>query len=191
MPAAGPGVDLDALDLEPPALDDLMAKRRGEPARRTEALLELSGWLARFLAMALVVLMLAVVVRSSSRSSLLLPYPWLAEQRTTMENNQRISTYVKIDRAARTYFLLHGQYPEDLGTLVEVQLLSQSDLYDPQGRWLSYGSTEREYVLQPLEGKYSVPGGERTGEMLGDFFLNPSFAELPPKGSTTPIELLD
>ena len=49
------------------------------------------------------------------------PFPWLRSDRATFERQVRLAQALLIDRAARTYFLLEGDYPARLAELVERQ----------------------------------------------------------------------
>ncbi|HET9766408.1 MAG TPA: hypothetical protein VFS60_06155, partial [Thermoanaerobaculia bacterium] len=122
---------------------------------------------------------------------LLLPFPWQESARSGLERNQRSAGYLQIDRAARTFFLLEGHYPDGLQELVTGNLLSPSALADPEGRRLAYSAENLAYEVQP------VSGGEPVAELgireaiTGDFLLDPDFLDLPEKPDRPPLVLLD
>ncbi len=122
---------------------------------------------------------------------LLLPFPWQEAARLSLERNQRSAQYLQIDRAARTFFLLEGHYPDGLQELVGLDLLSPGDLADPAGRRLAYSAGDLSYEVQP------VAGGEPMTELgvreaiTGDFLLDPDFLDLPEKPDRPPLVLLD
>jgi uncharacterized protein DUF4388 len=118
---------------------------------------------------------------------LLLPFPWQESARSGLERNQRSAGYLQIDRAARTFFLLEGHYPDGLQELVTGNLLSPSALADPEGRRLAYSAENLAYEVQP------VAGGEPVAELgireaiTGDFLLDPDFLDLPEKPDRPPL----
>jgi hypothetical protein len=142
----------------------------------------------------LAALLVALVVFTSpwlAPRRLLLPYPWQDQARTSLERNQRAAQYLQIDRAARTFFLLEGHYPDGLQELVAANLLSPKALADPAGRRLAYSAENLAYEVQP------VVGGEPVAELgvreaiTGDFLLDPDFLDLPEKPDRPPLVLLD
>jgi hypothetical protein len=162
----------------------------GSRARRG-ALAQLTAmWVARGLALGVVGLLATLLVVQSERPTLLLPFPWQAEQRAVLEKHQTLSRYQKIDRAVRTYYLLYGRPPESLQTLADLELLAPRDLYDSLGRWLSYSGGENGYVVQPVEGGVVIPGTELAADARADFFLNPKFVDLPEQ-RPDPVVLLE
>jgi hypothetical protein len=142
----------------------------------------------------LAALAVAVVVFAApwfSPSRLLLPYPSQDAARAALERNQRSAQYLQIDRAARTFFLLEGHYPDGLQELVAANVLSPKALADPAGRRLAYSAENLAYEVQP------VVGGEPVAELgvreaiTGDFLLDPDFLDLPEKPERPPLVLLD
>jgi hypothetical protein len=103
---------------------------------------------------------------------------------------QRLADHLAVDRAAKTYFLLEGRFPDSLDRLVELDLLDPEDLVDPQGRRL---------LLDPRADSYEVrPRGEggleeaRTEAITGNFLLDPDFLDVPGGVETeAPLVLLD
>ena len=105
---------------------------------------------------------------------------------------QRVNSYGKIDQAIRTYHLVFGRFPEELGLLVDLDLLTEADLYDPSGSWLDYSSADGEYLLQPLEGPRGLSGFEVSETVESDFLLNSRFGgEEPSSRGGSGVVLLD
>ena len=122
---------------------------------------------------------------------LLLPYPWQDTARSSLERNQRSAQYLQIDRAARTFFLLEGHYPDGLQELVTLSLLSPRALADPAGRRLAYSAENLAYELQPVEGGAPLAELGVREAITGDFLLDPDFLDLPEKSERPPLVLLD
>jgi hypothetical protein len=149
------------------------------------------GWVGRSLALLLAGLVVAVLLRVPD--SLLLPFPWQEREREVLVRDQRASLYLKIDRAAKTWFLLKGSFPERLQDLVAARLLSPSDLEDPEGRPLQYTANEDSYTLRPLERSKPLQGAEATEAITGNFLLDPEIFSPPPQSAAAaaPLVLLD
>lgn len=124
--------------------------------------------LAILLALALAI---GLVLRPDS---LLFPFPWQSEQRQTFARTLRESLFLKIDRAAKSFFLFQAHYPDRLEELAQQGLIADADLRDPVGHRLSYEADELRYRLTPLDGE---EGGEfeRSEGITGDFLLDPQF----------------
>jgi hypothetical protein len=142
-------------------------------------------------ALASALLILVLVVCASRPGLLLLPYPWQEQSRESLEKVQRTSLYLKIDRAAKTFFLLEGRYPDDLGPLTGLRLLGGEDLRDPRGRPLAYATEELSYTLHPVEGGEPLADLGRKEAVTGDFLLDAEFTKLPARSETQPLVLLD
>jgi hypothetical protein len=122
---------------------------------------------------------------------LLLPFPWQEAMRAGVERNQRVAQYQQLDRAARTYFLLEGHYPDGLQELVARRLLTTGALVDPSGRRLAYSAEDLSYEVQPMvAGEPMSELGVREA-ISGDFLLDPDFLGLPEKAERPPLVLLD
>jgi hypothetical protein len=147
------------------------------------------GWVARTLAVLLAVLVVATLLRVPD--SLLLPFPWQQRERETLVRDQRASLYLKIDRAAKTWYLLKGSFPDHLQDLVAAGLLSSRDLTDPEGRPLLYAAAEDSYTLRPLEHGRPVPGAEAAEAITGNFLLDPEVLSSAPESTAPPLVLLD
>jgi Domain of unknown function (DUF4388) len=147
------------------------------------------GWVGRSLAVLLAVLVVAALLRVPD--SLLLPFPWQQHERETLVRDQRAALYLKIDRAAKTWYLLKGSFPDRLQDLVSAGLLSSADLADPEGRPLHYAATEESYTLQPVEQGRPVPGAQASEAITGNFLLDPDVLNTAPESTTAPLVLLD
>jgi len=122
---------------------------------------------------------------------LLLPFPWLESARMSLERNQRSALYLQIDRAARTFFLLEGHYPDGLQDLLGRDLLAGGEMADPAGRPLAYTAENVSYEVQPIvRGEPQSALGVREA-ITGDFLLDPDFLDLPDKPERPPLVLLD
>lgn len=146
-------------------------------------------WGGRILALLLA--LLAVGAPWRVPDSLLVPFSWQGRERTALARDQRAALYLKIDRAAKTWFLLKGSFPDRLEDLVKAALLSPADLKDPEGRPLRYTAGEESYILQPVEGGKPVPGTEATEAITGNFLLDPEVLNVTPESKAAPLVLLD
>lgn len=145
--------------------------------------------LARAVAALLMLLVLAVLFLAPR--SVVVPFPWQEDERLALAHEERASLSLKIDRAAKTWFLLEGRFPERLGQLVQAGYLSPRDILDPDGHPLQYSVTEESYTLQPIREGKPLPGAETTEAITGNFFLDPEFLTLPEESAAQPIVLLD
>jgi hypothetical protein len=141
------------------------------------------------LAAGLAALLIATLL--SRPVSLLLPFPWQDRERALVAETQRASLYLKVDRAAKTHFLLEGSFPDQLSRLATLGLLSPQDLRDSQGRTLQYVPAEESYTIQPLEGGRPVPGEGTTEAITGNFLIDPEFLKVAPQTKGQPLVLLD
>jgi hypothetical protein len=162
----------------------------GRRPRRTVTLQRTATWLARGLGSSLALVILVLLVVPGGRSSLSFPFPWQQEARSSFQRAQVTALYDKIDRSVRTYYLLYGRYPEELGILVDLELLRERELFDPHKRWLQYAAFDDGYTIRPVESGPPGAGLEVRAELRSDFFLNPTFVELPAQ-SSNPVVLLD
>ena len=143
------------------------------------------------LAVAAILAVLALALLFLAPSAAVIPFPWQQEERAALAREQRASLYLKIDRAAKTWFLLEGRFPEGLAQLVDAGFLSASDLFDPYGRPLEYTATEESYTLQPVVDGKAVAGEETSEAITGNFLLDPGFLTLPTESAAQPLVLLD
>jgi hypothetical protein len=146
-------------------------------------------WGGRILALLLALLAVGALLRVPN--SLMVPFSWQGSERAALARDQRAALYLKIDRAAKTWFLLKGSFPDRLEDLVKAALLSPADLKDPEGRPLRYTAGEESYTLQPLEGGKPVHGTEATEAITGNFLLDPEVLNVAPESKAAPLVLLD
>jgi hypothetical protein len=147
------------------------------------------AWTGRLLAAALVVLAIASLLRFSD--ALMLPFPWQERERGDLIRERRSALYLKIDHAAKTWFLLKGSFPDRLEDLVAAGLLSAADLKDPQGHPILYVASEDSYTLEPVESGRPVLGAETSEAITGNFLLDPEFLKLSNESTAQPLVLLD
>jgi hypothetical protein len=143
------------------------------------------------IALATGLLILVLVVSSGRPGLLVLPFPWQEPSREALEKAQRSALYFKIDRAAKTFFLLEGRYPDDLGRLGDLRLLGAEDYRDPRGRPLAYAIEDLSYTLEPVEGGEPLTDLGRKEAVTGDFLLDAEFTKLPSHSDTQALVLLD
>ncbi|HEV7518768.1 MAG TPA: DUF4388 domain-containing protein, partial [Thermoanaerobaculia bacterium] len=144
---------------------------------------------ARFVA--LVPALLLALVLLVDPGFLALPFPWEEGQRQGLAQEQRSALYLKIDRAAKTFFLLEARFPDRLAQLQQLDLLAGADLQDSQGHELRYSVREESYKLQPVDGKGApLRGAETTDAVTGNFLLDSEFISLSPDAQA-PLVLLD
>jgi DNA-binding MarR family transcriptional regulator len=147
------------------------------------------GWLGWALAVLLAVLVVTALLRAPD--SLVLPFPWQEREREGLARDQRAALYLKIDHAAKTWFLLKGSFPDRLQELIAASLLSPEDREDSEGHRLLYAASEDSYTLDPVEHGRPVPGAGATEAITGNFLLDPEFLNVPPEPSVQPLVLLD
>ncbi len=146
-------------------------------------------WAGRALAGLLTLLVVGSLWRVPD--AVMIPFSWQERERAALARDQRAALYLKVDRAAKTWFLLKGSFPDRLEELVQAGLLSQDDLKDPEGHPLRYAAGEESYTLQPMAGGKPVPGAEATEAITGNFLLDPEVLNVPPESQAAPLVLLD
>ena len=147
---------------------------------------------ARWLAGGCVAALAALVfVAAGHPAKLLFPFPWLRHERSTFERQVRVAQALRIDRAARTYFLLEGDYPARLAELVDRQLLSGDVLRDPAGGDLGYRTEALSYTLLAKGPGSGASTLTVTETVLGDFAVDPEFFRGLSQGAGIPLVLLD
>ncbi len=119
----------------------------------------------------------------------LFPFSWQVASLQALEESQRSAQFLKIDRAAETYFLLEGRFPEHLTELRDRGLLSSPDVFDSEGRPLVFVAREKTYELQ-AEGRGGAEEAASHG-IAGNFLLDPEFHSLRPGSREAPLVLLD
>jgi hypothetical protein len=123
--------------------------------------------------------------------TILQPFPWQKPEAQALCAEQRRALYLKIDRAAKTLFLLQGRFPDTLEELVDRGLLSSSDLKDAQGNALRYRPSEESYVLTPVASGQPIASAETTEAITGNFLLDPEFLSVSTEPRGAPLVLLD
>jgi hypothetical protein len=171
-----------------PPVTAAFAGPKPAPERGAEAL-PTPAWPGRALAGVLAAALFTVLW--TSPRFLALPYPWQTGARETMERAQRAALYGKIDRAARTFFLLEGRYANELEGLAAMRLLEPRDLTDPGARPLAYSTDGLSYTLQPVASGEPVEALGAHEAITGDFLLDPEFLKGPVKSESQPLVLLD
>jgi len=141
------------------------------------------AWPSRALGFVAIALLLLLAVREPSR--FLLPFPWQESLRRAVVDEQTSAAYLKIDRAAKTAFLLDGHFPAALDEMATDLYLTPRDLVDPVGRRLGYASQVAGYLIYLEDEGDVAPGTSRTETITGNFLLDPEFVpetsiELPP-----------
>jgi hypothetical protein len=149
----------------------------------------LPAWAGRALAALLTALVVAALLLRPD--SLVVPFPWQEHERDVLVRDQRAALYLKIDRAAKTWFLLKGSFPDRLQELVSAGLLAPGDLQDPEGQPLQYLAGEESYNLQPLHGGKPLAGAGETEAITGNFLLDPELLNVTPASAGPPLVLLD
>lgn len=145
-------------------------------------------WPGRLLAA--IPLLVAGLVLWRSPLSLPLPFPWQAAQHTSITQALLGSTYLRLDQAAKAFFLLEGHFPPALQDLARRGFLASSELRDPLGRplvWAAHGST---YDVAPVEGGVSLAEQGATEAVTGNFLLDPEFLQVA-RTDRKPLVLLD
>ena len=168
---------------EEPAVEPVTAALTAGAA----AVVRAPGWPAALLGAALAVALAAGLLLAPQR--VLLPFPFQRGEREALLAAQRASLYAKLDRAARTSFVLDGHFPERLETLRTRGLLGGADLRDPEGRPLDWQGGQEAYAVRPAA---AGPLAAGRGTIRGDFQLDPEFLSARPEGQAAqPLVLLD
>ncbi len=167
---------------------ELEAERVAPRKRALRLLDRVPEWIGTVLPLAAMVLLVAVL--SWGPNLILYPGFWLEPERLAFEQQTRMSVYLKIDRAAKTFFLLEGRFPEDLQTLVARNLLSSGDVVGSGGRLLRYHPGDRGYRIPPAADGID-PGINQPEAIAGDFFLDPEYVVRVSAEVEMPLVLLD
>ena len=97
---------------------------------------------------------------------------------------------MKVDRSAKTFYLLEGRFPERLRDLVERGFLQPTDLFDPSDKLLDYSALVAGYLLHPNRGEEASTITSRAETITGNFLLDPEFVA-PEMADRPPLVLLD
>ncbi|MGE0641992.1 MAG: hypothetical protein AB7P46_17140, partial [Thermoanaerobaculia bacterium] len=150
------------------------------------------AWLGRVLAAGVVLAVLALLFLVSIEPfAMLLPFPWNRGDRAAFSRQQLSSKALAVDRAARTYFLIEGRYPESLGELTDRRLLARRSLEDALGSRLVYRNETLAYSLEVglPEGESRPPAVSET--ISGDFVIDPDFYRGIAEDEANPLILLN
>jgi hypothetical protein len=189
-----PAFDEPELDREPlpEAAAAEPAGRRGRVVAMRLPPKRISGIAALLPPLSAAALLVALLSTPSlTPRHLLLPFPWQDTQRQAVEANQRSARYLQLDRAARTFFLLEGHYPDKLEELLGLGLIGPDAQRDPAGDPFDYSSDALSYRLEPVrDGRPDPERGVREA-VTGDFLLDPDFLRLPDRPERQPLVLID
>ena len=168
---------------EPPAPAPPVAKPEPAPApMRERQRTAPPPWLARLLAAGL--LLAAAFYCLPAPWRIFLPFPWHADLRQAFDTERQAGIFLQVDRAARTFFLLEGRFPESLAELEQAGLLPRREVIAARGGELGYSATATSFSLQ-------APGGaSRTEGIGGNFLLDPEFQARAAR-EEPPLVLLD
>jgi hypothetical protein len=188
QPAGRPSTPREA-SVPDDATFEIELSRRDVRERLLDLIDRAPDWIGWALPTFAVVLLATVVLWGPN----LLVYPvfWLEPERLAFEQQRRASVYLKIDRAARTFFLLEGRFPDDLHTLVARGLLRSGDIVGAKGHLLRYAPGDRGYVIRSAVRDGTDAGVNEPEAIAGDFFLDPEYVVLAPQTDTPPLVLLD
>ena len=125
----------------------------------------------------------------SRPGQVLLPFSWQTATLQALDESQRSAQFLKIDRAAETFFLLEGRFPEHLTELRDRGLLGPHDLFDVEARPLQFVAHDKTYELR-AEGRAGAEGSS-SRSIAGNFLLDPEFLSLRPGSRVAPLVLLD
>lgn len=143
----------------------------------------------------LLAFLLVVAVGSglwSAASDFLMPFPWLVTERSADESLRFDGTAARIDRAAKTYYLLEGSFPDSLGRLAALGLLTPLDQRAPGGGAIAYAPDEDSYGLQPADVGGDEPADWAASESVsGNFLLDSEFTAMGESKQARPLVLLD
>jgi len=188
MPVPRPVEMPDAI--EGPAWGPILSPpSRGSSEREGERSEMVAVWLGRTLALLPVGLLFALLLTSPLHVPL--PLPWQQPQRHLLEGAMRHASYGRIDRAAKTFYLLESSLPDQLHQLTEAGLLSPEDLQDPQRRPLAWRPGGMSYEIGTLLDGQPMPGTIATGTVIGNFLLDPDFLGEISHSTERPLVLLD
>ncbi|HEX2163956.1 MAG TPA: hypothetical protein VHM02_08405, partial [Thermoanaerobaculia bacterium] len=119
----------------------------------------------------------------------LVPFPWQDGDRAALAEVQRLADRLAVDRAAKTFFLLRGRFPEGLDRLVGIGLLDGEDRVGPRGERLELIAREESYDV------VAAGAGEPlwSEAITGNFLLDPELRDTrsAAAGDEAPLVLLD
>ncbi|MEM1203633.1 MAG: DUF4388 domain-containing protein [Acidobacteriota bacterium] len=151
-----------------------------------------ASWILRVIGPSLAALLvlglgLSVVQRPSS---VLLPFPWQEVPRGTLERQVRQSLFQRLDRGAKTFFLMEAHYPDSLIEVRDAGLVSDVDLEDPARHEFDYSTDGVSYSILLRRRGQQVEGLGTTEAITGDFLVDPQFLSSAATAQP-PLVLLD
>lgn len=179
-PAEASDAGLTEEDLAPSARRRRWTGTLGSP--------EAAVWSALALAATALVGLALVSFRVPTR--VLLPLASHREVDASLQRQQTSAFYVKLDRAAKTHYLLEGSFPDDLGELAAERLLAPADLEAMTGERLAYADAAVSYLVRLGEEGGGESKSHRTETISGHFLLDPDFV-VPEVIDFPPLVLLD
>jgi hypothetical protein len=197
VPGATPAPPLQPPRAVPPAAsraDDAAAAEAVSPYRRVTVeeradALPHGARAGKLLGAGLAAAVLVLVVLFPAAVSL--PLPWQEAEHEALQRELRASLFLKIDRAAKTFYLVRGQFPDQLSELVEARLLTAADLVDPTGAALAYASSSESYRLYPVRRGKPIAGSEVDESVTGNFLLDPELSNSRSDSDSPPLVLID
>jgi hypothetical protein len=134
---------------------------------------------------------LALVALATAPLQIALPFDYLGGLRERFHEGQSSARELRIQRAAATYHLLEGRFPEQGADLVALGLLTPADLEAEEGARVRFLSTAVSFVAQVGEGEAAQAAGPSVaGSITGNFLLDPDFG-VGESSAEAPLILLD
>jgi hypothetical protein len=145
-------------------------------------------WPARLTGLGLAAAILWIATTSPLR--IVLPLDREEPMRQRARAARYAASELRIQRAAVTYRLLQGRFPESASELSDLGLVDDRDLHDESGRAIQFSSTEVSYVAQSAEGEAASAAVVVAGAVTGNFLLDADFG-VGDHSTIAPLVLLD
>jgi hypothetical protein len=153
---------------------------------------DLSRLFSYTLSAGLAIAMLALVLAGGSVPRLLQPFPWQEADRHRLETLRVTALHRGLAGKLKTYHILYGVFPLDLRPLVDIGLVSASDLADSRGRGVAFETLDEGFVLSMVEEEGGGTEGPRASVSVdGDFLLDPDFIQVEGRPGGMAVQLLD
>lgn len=178
-----------------PNLDDSRARGDGEldavprTKRRAFAVSKLDVPIAWLAALAMIVGVVWALL--SQPLAVLLPGSWHESDREALISDLRTSQLLKIDRAAKTHYLIHGSFPQDLQRLVDLGVLAPTEVFDADGTALELTPADIGYMVDVVDPQAGEDNQLVAEAVTDNFLLDPSFAPPLEDEQGPPLVLLD
>ncbi len=140
--------------------------------------------------LAMLPLVVAGLVLFRTPLAAILPFPWQAAQRGAVVQALAGSAYLRLDQAAKAYFLLEGSFPPALEELRRRGLVGRAELSDPLGRPFAWAAQATTYDVAPVVAGVSLAEEGATEAVTGSFLLDSDFLTLV-RVDRKPLVLLD